>query len=90
MKNISNTELESLIQDLIDGKITRKDLAKQLETDIRTLHKKIIEVSQTNPELYKKYVEVHPYQPKVREDIDFEALIIDIMKRKKKFRYCIR
>ena len=86
MKNISNSELEALIQSLIDGKITRKNLAKELETDLRTLHKKIVEVSQTNPELYKKYIEVFPYQPKVRDDLDYEALLIDIMRRRKKFK----
>ena len=86
MKNISNQEFEALIQDLIDRKITRKNLAKKLETDLRTLHKKITQVSETNSELYKKYVELLPYQPKSREDIDYEALIIDVMKRKKKFR----
>lgn len=85
MKNISNEELETLIQDLIDKKISRKDLVKYLGTELRTLHKTIIRVSQTNPELYKEYVKVFPYQPKARQDIDFEALIIDIMKRNKKF-----
>ena len=89
MKNISNAELESLIQDLIDKKITRKELAKQLNTDLRKLHKTINEVSQTNPELYVKYITVFPYQPKVREDIDYEALIIDIMRRNKNFKRSI-
>lgn len=83
MKNITNNELELLVKNLINGKITRKALAKTLNTDIRTLHKVILQISETNPELYEEYVEKFPYKPKTREDIDYEALIIYAVKREK-------
>lgn len=89
MKNIGNEELQSKIRDLIDKKITRKGLAKELETDLRTIHKIIRETSETNPELYEEYIKTFPYKPKTREDIDYEALIIDTIKRKEKLTGCI-
>ena len=33
-----------------------------------------------NPELYNEYVEKFPYKSKSRDDIDFEALAIEIVK----------
>lgn len=83
MKQISQAEFESLVEILIDGKITRKKLAKGLDTDIRTLNNKITELSIYNPELYEKYVQKFPYRPKTRRDIDFEALVIYAMKNSK-------
>ena len=82
MKKISNEEFEGLILDLINHKITRKELARMLEIDLRTLHKRIMEVSAINPELYEQYIGELAYKPKERTDIDFKALVIDIMKRK--------
>lgn len=83
MKIISQVEFEELVQSLIDGKITRKKLAKILDTDIRTINNKITQLSNSNPELYEKYVQKFPYKPKTREDIDYEALIIYAMKNEK-------
>ena len=82
MKKIRNEEFESLILDLINHKITRKELARMLGIDLRTLHRMIMEFSDTNPELYEKYIGELAYKPKERTDIDFKALVIDIMKRK--------
>lgn len=83
MKTINQAEFEELVQSLIDGKITRKKLAKSLETDIRTINNKITQLANSNPEMYQEYVRKFPYQPKTREDIDYEALIIYVMKNAK-------
>lgn len=83
MKSITNKELELLVKNLVDGKITRKALAGKLETDLRTLHKVILRMAEINPALYEEYVEKFPYKPKAREDIDYEALIIYAVKREK-------
>lgn len=80
MKKISQEEFENLVQSLINRETTRKKLAKTLETDIRTLNSRIRKLSEENDELYKKYIKKFPYKPKIREDIDFEALVIKIMK----------
>ena len=45
MLEVSREEFEEKIQDLIDGKTTRKKLIKELETDSRTLNNKIREMS---------------------------------------------
>lgn len=80
MKQVSQVEFEKLIQDLIEGKTTREKLAKILETDIRTINYKIRQLSEQNPSLYEEYVKKFPYRPKTRDDIDYEALVIKIMK----------
>lgn len=83
MIEISQKEFESKIEDLISGKISRIKLAKVLETDIRTLNNKIIqEISTNNPDLYIRYIEKYPYKQKKRDDIDFEALVIEMIKER--------
>ena len=64
MKELTQQEFEEQIERVIDGKIGRKALAKELETDIRTLNRKITELADTNPDLYFKFIEKFPYKPK--------------------------
>lgn len=80
MKQLSQSEFESQIERLLKGDITRRNLAKELETDIRTLNTKIVELAETNPELYKRFVEKFPYQPKEIK-VDIEKLAIRVIRR---------
>lgn len=83
MLKISVEEFEARIQDVIDGKISRVDLAKLLQTDIRTLNNKIIEeIGVNNPDLYIEYIKKFPYKQKERDDIDYEALVIEMVKNR--------
>lgn len=79
MLELSKKELEAKIQDLIDGKTTRKRLIKELETDSRTLNNKIREMSEYNPELYSAFITKFPYRTRERNDLDYEALVIEIV-----------
>ena len=56
MKDLSQQEFEAHIERLLSGEIGRKALAKELNTDIGTLTRKIVELSETNPELYLRWV----------------------------------
>ncbi len=63
MKEIKDSEFEQLMLEVIEGKKkSRVKLAEELQTDWRTLNKKIQLLSMTNPELYKKFVEKYPYK----------------------------
>lgn len=79
MLKLSKEEFEAKIQDLIDGKTTRKKLIKELETDSRTLNNKIREISEYNPELYSAFITKFPYRTRERNDLDYEALVIEIV-----------
>lgn len=79
MKKLSNKEFEEKVQELIDKKITRKELATQLETSMRTLTKKITELSKTNPNLYTEFITVYPYKPK-SINVDIENLAVQVIK----------
>lgn len=78
MIEISQQEFENCIKDLINKKITRVELAKKLETDIRTLINKIYGIN--NIELLEQYIKIYPYRPKENKNIDYEALIIELLK----------
>lgn len=80
MIEISQKEFESKIKDIINGKLTRNQLTKDLQTDTRTLNNKIQELSAYNNDLYISFIEKYPYRAKERDDIDYEALIIEIIK----------
>jgi len=83
MIRISVEEFEAKIQDVIDGKLSRMDLVQEMQTDIRTLNKKIIEeISVNNPDLYIEYIKKFPYKQKERDDLDYEALVIDMIKKR--------
>ena len=77
MKDLTQTEFEQYIEDLIYGKYSKTELVKILSTDSRTLNNKIQELAATNPELYLRYIRKYPYKQKERDDIDFEALVIE-------------
>lgn len=79
MLKLSREEFSARIQDLIDGKTTRKRLIKELETDSRTLNNKIREMSEYNRELYSQFISKFPYRTRVRNDLDYEALVIEII-----------
>lgn len=81
MKKLSNEEFIEEIQRLIEGKITKVKLAKELETDTRTLDNKIQELSVTAPEIYRQYLNKFSYKQKQIDHIDFEALIIYMLKQ---------
>lgn len=78
MIEISQQEFENYIKDLINKKITRVELAKKLKTDTRTLSNKIYAIE--DKELLEQYLKVYPYKPGKNENIDYEALIIEIVK----------
>lgn len=80
MKEITSEEFYQEIEEIIEGKKSRVKLAKELETDSRTLNNKIQELSVYNPELYDRFIKKFPYKAKSRDDIDFEALTIEIIK----------
>lgn len=83
MIKISAEEFEARIQDVIEGKLSRMELVQEIETDIRTLNKKIIEeIGVNNPDLYIEYIKKFPYKQKERDDIDYEALIIEMVKNR--------
>ena len=49
MKEIKDSEFEQLMLEVIEGKKSRVKLAEELQTDWRTLNKKIQLLSMTNP-----------------------------------------
>ena len=80
MIEISQKDFESKIQDIIDGKTTREKLIDELKIDRVTLNNKIQELVVYNPKLYKDFIEKFPYRPREYTHIDYEALVIDILK----------
>lgn len=83
MKDISQEEFEKYIEMVANGSISRKALAKELETDLRTLKNKIQSMSESNPELYQRYIQKYPYKTKRREDIDAVLLATEMLKEEK-------
>lgn len=80
MKQLTQSEFEGQIRSVVDGKISIKKLAKELETDMRTLYKKIQELSIANPELYYEFIKIHPYKAKERKDINIRGFVIETLK----------
>lgn len=75
MINLTQDEFETNVKRLINNEISRKALAKELDTDIRTLNKKITKLSETNPDLYLEFVSKFPYRPReIKIDIEELAL----------------
>lgn len=74
-------EFEQDIKLIIDGKMSKRQLCKKLKIGSRALNQRIVELSVSNPSLYKKFIMACPYRSKERRDIDFEALIIYILKK---------
>lgn len=80
MIKISQQEFEAKVQDIIDGKTTRTQLQIDLRADKNTLNNKIQELVVYNPKLYRAFVQKFPYRPREYTHIDYEALLVDIMK----------
>ncbi len=80
MKQITDEEFYESIEKIIRGESSRAKLIRELETDSRTLNNKIQELVIYNPELYSRFIKKFPYRTKTRDDIDFEALAIEITK----------
>lgn len=81
MIKISQEDFEEKIEEVLSGKVSMDVLIAKLKTDSRTLNNEIIvRLSINNPELYKKYVEQRPFRAKERNDIDYEALVIEMVK----------
>ena len=78
MKKLTKQEFEIQVERLLKGEISRKALAKELNTDINTLTRKILDLSNTNPSLYLKWVKKFPYRPK-STNINEEELAIGII-----------
>lgn len=81
MIDISQEEFEAKVQDILDGKTTRVKLISELKTDRDTLNNKIQELVIYNPDLYKAFINKFPYKPREYTHIDYEAIIIDILKK---------
>lgn len=79
MKELTQREFEEQIKRVIDGEISRKKLAEELDTEIRTLNNRIMKLSDSNQELYKEFIKKFPYKPK-KIDIDVETLAINVIK----------
>lgn len=80
MIKISQEEFEMKIKEVVQGKKSKTQLTKELETDSRTLNNKIQELSVYNKLLYDEYVSIKPFREKTRTDIDYEALVIEMIK----------
>ena len=75
MKDLTQKEFEQQIQRIVDGEIGKKELAKELNTSIRNLDRKITGLSESNHKLYLAYVKEHPYKPKeIKVDVEELAL----------------
>ena len=80
MIDISEKDFLNYLEKYANKEISMSKLVEVLKSDYRTINNKIIEISITNPELYYRIVLGHPYKQKGRVDIDFEALMIYIIK----------
>lgn len=73
-------EFEKLIQQVIDGEISRKEISKQYHMATRTINSKITELAITNPKLYQDFIHKFPFRPKEITHINFVELTKKIMK----------
>lgn len=80
MKKVKQEEFEKLIREIIAGKRSETSVIKELKTDSRTFNNKIQELSIINPELYASFIEIRPYKPKERKDINIRGFIIETLK----------
>ena len=77
---INQMEFEKLIQQVIDGEISRKEISKQYHMATRTINSKITELAITNPKLYQDFIHKFPFRPKEITHINFVELTKKIMK----------
>ena len=81
MIDITEQQLIKYLEKYANKEISMTNLVKILQTDYRTLNNKIIRLSVDYPELYEKIVKNNPYTQKSRSDIDYEVLMIYILKK---------
>lgn len=79
MKQVSKQEFENYIMAAINGEISRIQLVKELETDYRTLNKRIQLLSIENPKLYAQFIEKHPYKPREITNINIRNIIYEFL-----------
>ena len=80
MRKVSQVEFENLIREIIDGKRSKANVIKELQTESRTFNNKIQEMSITNPDLYREFIKVLPYKPRERKDINIVGLVTELLK----------
>ena len=54
-------------------------MIEELETDFRTFMRKVSILSATNPELYEKFIEIHPYKPREITGISIRNIVIEYL-----------
>ncbi len=80
MKEITEAEFEEHIREVIAGKKSRVKLTEELQTDWRTLNKKIQLLSIENPELYRKFIEKCSYKPREITSIPLKTMLNEFLK----------
>lgn len=97
MKEITQEEFEQYILEVINGEKSRVQITKELETDYRTLNKKIQLLSIDNPELYLRFIQKYPYKPReittvpIRKAVyEFLTTGIDMEELAKKYQIGVR
>lgn len=83
---LSQEEFEDLVRKIIEGKTTRKKIAKEYHINSRSLNLKITELAEINPELYQEFIKKFPYRPKTITNVNFVELVKEIMKEDKEIR----
>ena len=80
MKEITEAEFEEHIREVITGKKSRVKLTEELQTDWRTLNKKIQLLSIENPELYRQFIEKCSYKPREITSIPLKTMLNEFLK----------
>ncbi len=77
---MNTAEFEDLIEQVIEEKITRREISSTYHISIRTINNEITKLSKSNPELYKRFIAKYPFQSKKITHIDFTELTKSIIK----------
>lgn len=77
---IEQTIFEELIEQVINGKITRKEISKKYKISERKINAEITKLSETNPDLYRRFIVKFPFRPKTITNINYINLIKRIIK----------
>lgn len=80
MEQFNQKEFEENLRKIMDGELTKTQLAQQMHIDPRKLDKMIQQLHTTNFQLYLQFTAKCPIKPKTTEHIDYEALVIYILK----------
>lgn len=82
MKDVSQEQFENDIENVIEGRVSLKQLVAKYRTSYDYIHQKILELSYTNRSLYERYIEMFPYKPKTNENISARGIVIELIKNK--------